>query len=124
MFTVKSSGSGSSTLNFLDRLKHGDIYSGLDWAGRRGVFALEDATPVDTGETANSWDYRIVKLRNGRRIDWFNTNVNDSAVIAIMIQYGHGTGDGSWVEGEDYVNPAMVRVFEQIAQDVWRQVTK
>lgn len=124
MFEVKSTGSFSKTLAFMDRLQRGDMYSSLDWAGRKGVIALSAATPRDTGETANSWDYRIVKKRKRTRIEWYNTNEVDGSVIAVLIQYGHGTGDGTWVEGEDYINPAMMSVFDQIAADVWRQVNK
>jgi len=121
MFSVRSPGSFSKTLSFLDRLKKLDSLN-LNWAGKRGVIALSSATPKDTGETADSWDYRIVKLKNGRRIEWFNTHENNGVVIAVILQYGHGTGDGTWVEGKDYVNPAMAPVFDSIADDIWRQV--
>jgi hypothetical protein len=96
----------------------------LDWAGRRGVQALSAATPKDSGDTASSWDYKIIRGRkSGCRIEWYNTNVKNDNVIAILIQYGHGTGDGSWVEGRDYINPAMEDVFDTIAKDIWKQVT-
>lgn len=95
----------------------------LDRYGKVGVEALRRATPVDSGLTANSWGYRIVKMGAGSRIEWYNTNVNDRTVIAVLIQYGHGTGTGGYVEGRDYVNPAMRRVFDQLAEEVWKEVT-
>ena len=123
MFEIKSNGDWSNTLAFFKRMKAGRSgFSDFNWAGRKGVFALAEATPRDTGETADSWDYRIVRTRRGFRIEWFNTHVNKDVPIAIIIQYGHGTGDGSWVEGIDYVNPAMVPVFDAIAADIWKQV--
>lgn len=96
--------------------------SRLDKYGRMGVRALEEATPVDTGETAQSWYYKIKKTRDGVSIVWGNDNENDGEVIAVLLQYGHQTRNGGWVYGVDYINPALAPVFEKIAEDAWREV--
>lgn len=118
MIKITSSGDFKKTLDFLDRLKRRDIYRDLDRYGRMGVDALSRATPVRTGLTANSWGYRVLP---GKRpgIEWYNTNGN----VAILIQYGHGTGTGGYVQGRDYINPAMRPIFDQIAADVWKKVS-
>ena len=89
-----------------------------------GVSALSSATPIDTGKTAASWGYEIESDDDGTRIIWTNSNVNKNVNIAIILQYGHGTGTGGYVQGRDYINPAMQPVFDQIADAVWREVTK
>lgn len=96
--------------------------SRLNKYGRMGVRALEEATPVDTGETAQSWYYKIKKTRDGVSIVWGNDNENDGEVIAVLLQYGHQTRNGGWVYGVDYINPALAPVFEKIAEDAWREV--
>lgn len=96
--------------------------SRLDKYGRMGVNALEEATPVDTGETARSWYYKIKKTRDSISIVWGNDNENDGEVIAVLLQYGHQTRNGGWVYGVDYINPALAPVFEKIAEDAWREV--
>jgi len=90
--------------------------------GRMGVEALENATPLRTGETAASWSYDVV--RNGRdyEINWYNSNVNDHVNIAVILQYGHLTGSGGWVDGIDYINPALQPVFDKIANEAWKEV--
>ena len=96
----------------------------LNRCGRSGVSALSDATPKDTGITASSWDYRLLSKGRGKyAIEWFNTNINKGVVIAILIQYGHGTGKGGYVQPTDYVNPAMRPVFDNLADTVWKEVT-
>jgi hypothetical protein len=124
VISFKSNGSWSKTRTFLDRLRQGDFYKFLDEAGAKGVRALERTTPKETGLTASSWDYRIVRTSTGRRIEWFNTNVHEGVNIAIIIQYGHGTKDGTYVEGLDYVNPAMQPLFDELANDIWEEVIK
>jgi hypothetical protein len=99
------------------------MFSNLDHYGRVGVSALAKATPSETGETANAWRYEISRKRGRVTINWINDHVDDGVNVAVIIQYGHGTGTGGYVEGRDYINPAMRPVFDQIAQDVWRQVT-
>lgn len=98
--------------------------SELKKGGERGVDALAAATPTDTGKTAASWRYRIVKERGSYRIEWWNSNNDRGAVVALLLQYGHGTGTGGYVSGIDYINPALKPIFDQIADDVWKQVTK
>ncbi|MBA3551114.1 HK97 gp10 family phage protein [Patescibacteria group bacterium] len=123
MIRVTSSGSFKKTMQFIDRLRHGDIYKDLDRYGAMGVRALAGATPQDTGRTANAWYYQIQRSRSGVIISWHNNNVNQGAVIAILLQYGHGTGTGGYVQGRDYINPAARPIFDQIAADVWKKVT-
>jgi Bacteriophage HK97-gp10, putative tail-component len=123
MISVTSSGDFANTKKFLEFMKSDALWRSLDAGGRRGVDALSSATPIDTSETARSWKYQI-KRQNGRySINWYNTNEEDGVIIAVIIQYGHGTGTGGWVEGIDYINPAMRPVFDNIVNDIWRQVT-
>lgn len=123
MIRVETKGNFSKTKRFLKNLEQNDIYSQLNAWGQEGVNALASATPVDTGLAAKSWQYRIVKGKKGPTISWYNTNVENGAVVAILIQYGHGTGTGGYVQGRDYINPAMLPVFTKIAQDLWRMMT-
>ena len=88
-----------------------------------GVSALESATPVDSGLTASSWDYEIHQSRNSAKIVWTNSNINQGVPIAIILQYGHGTRNGGYVQGRDYINPAIKPVFDRIAEGVWKEVT-
>lgn len=121
MIRITSSGDFKKTTDFLDRLRRREIYRDLDRYGRMGVDALSRATPVRTGLTANSWRYRVL---TGRRpgIEWYNTNEAGGTSVAVLIQYGHGTGTGGYVGGRDYINPAMRPIFQQIADDVWKKV--
>lgn len=98
------------------------IRSILDKYGRAGCEALASITPVDTGETAHSWEYEINKTNTGYTITWNNTHVNKGVNIAIILQYGHGTGTGGYVEGVDYINPALRPVFQNFADDAWREM--
>ncbi len=123
MIGLRSIGSFAKTTAFLDRLMHGDIYKDLNRYGQMGVNALSRATPTDSGTTARSWSYNIERSRDGVTISWSNSNVNQGSNIAILIQYGHGTGTGGYVVGRDYINPAARPVFDQIANDVWKKVT-
>ena len=119
-FTQK--GDWSKTIGFLESVKGVFNISKLDKYGRMGVEALAEGTPKDTGKTAASWDYEIKRTRKGATIFWKNTNINDGEVIAVILQYGHGIDGGGWVEGTDYINPIMRPVFEQIANDAWKDV--
>lgn len=92
--------------------------------GQEGVDALSAATPVDTGKTADSWYYRIVETNGRISIQWLNSNVVDKVPIAIILQYGHGTGTGGYVQGRDYINPAIKPIFDKIAENAWKEVTK
>jgi hypothetical protein len=100
------------------------INEALEKWGVRGVDALSNATPEDTGETAKSWRYRIRVDRVGYTIEWYNTNIVNGKPIAILIQYGHATGTGGYVVGRDYINPAMRPIFDEMADELWKEVTK
>lgn len=115
-------GNFRKTDSFFQKMLRTVRLSSLDKYGRMGVRALEDATPVDTGETAKSWYYKIEKKQNGVSIVWGNRNENDGEIIAILLQYGHQTRNGGWVYGIDYINPALAPVFQKIAEDAWREV--
>ncbi len=123
MIGVKSGGDFKKTRTALERLIKGDIYSGLERYGRIGVNALSNSTPVDSRLTANSWSYRVLKNRKRPGIMWINTNMAGGTPVAILIQYGHATGTGGYVAGRDFINPAMRHIFDQMANDVWREVT-
>ena len=86
--------------------------------------ALRVATPVDTGLTAASWSYQIIKEKNRIKIEFHNSNINNHVNIALILQYGHGTGTGGWVEGRNYINPAIQPIFDQLADDAWKEVVK
>ena len=122
-FTQK--GDFSKATNYLERLKSvvGRM-SVLDKYGRAGVSALSSATPVESGLAASSWYYEIERGKGFVRIIFCNSDVENGFPVAIMLQYGHGTGTGGWVEGRDYINPAIQPIFDKIAADAWREVTK
>lgn len=124
MITVSSSGSFDKTVSFLKKAASGDQYAALESYGQRGVNALATATPRDRGLTASSWTYKITRERGRYSLSWFNTNVQSGVNVAILIQYGHGTGTGGWVAGRDYINPAIQPIFDQIANEVWEQVKR
>ena len=109
---------------FLERAKNVAKVGELDRYGRAGVAALASATPVDTGITAGSWYYQIERDNGSVTIAFHNSNVQSGVPIAIILQYGHGTRNGGWVVGRDYINPAIQPIFDQIANDAWREVTK
>ena len=119
---VTCSGDFSKTVQFLNRLHHKDYLNVLSRYGARGVDILREATPKDTGKTADSWYYEIKQDRDKTTISWCNRNVNNGVVIAAILQYGHGTGDGYYVEGVDYINPAMKPVFDDLANECWKEV--
>lgn len=123
MINVISEGDNKKTEKFLEMMKSGKPYQDLDRYGRQGVDALRSATPRDTGETAQSWGYQVSHTKGRYSISWFNTHKERGVNIAVIIQYGHGTGTGGWVEGRDYINPAIQPIFDRIVDDVWRQVT-
>lgn len=124
MISTKVSGSFENTNKFLAYLQNREMFNSLEGYGRKGVDALENATPTDTGLTARSWRYKIIKDRGRYTIEWYNTNIQNGSNIAILIQYGHGTGTGGWVQGRDYINPAIQPVFDQIANEVWEKVKR
>lgn len=121
-FEVKSD--FSKTKRFLEKSKNAVKLGELDKYGRAGVAALSFATPIDSGKTASSWYYEI-EHQNGKIIIHFNnSNIVNGVPIAIILQYGHGTGTGGWVEGRDYINPAIQPVFDNIANSAWKEVTR
>ena len=117
------SGGFTKTERFLNRMKRREYLNVLDEFGRDGVQALRNATPVDSGATAEAWDYEIKRTRNFTEIVWTNSNINDGVPIAVILQYGHGTGTGGYVQGRDYINPAIRPVFDKIAEKAWKVVT-
>lgn len=121
--SIRMRGDFSKTEKFFNRLRRGTPEELLHKYGQRGVAALMTATPVDTGLTASSWYYDIVRTSNGLRLEFKNSNIqNEYAVIAILLQYGHATGTGGWVEGRDYINPALQPLFDELAKDAWEEV--
>ena len=123
MITFSHKGNFSKTKNFL-KGNHKLTLPDLKKFGDLGVQVLAEATPYDTGKTAESWYYDIVDDNGTISIEWKNSNVVDGVPIAVILQYGHATGTGGWVEGRDYINPAIQPVFDKIANDAWEEVTK
>jgi Bacteriophage HK97-gp10, putative tail-component len=123
-FIFESNGSFNNLEKFLKKAMSNDISSVLEKCGREGVSALAAATPLDSGETKNSWSFKVTNTRGAHGITWMNNHKTvDGDPIAIILQYGHGTGTGGYVQGRDYINPAMRPVFDSIADKVWKAVT-
>ncbi len=123
VISFSQSGSTKRTEDFLRRIIKGDMFRVIEASAQQGVAALAAATPTDSGLAAESWDYEVVKGAGSVRITWLNTDVETGFPVAIMLQYGYGTGTGGYVQGQDYINPAMRPVFDKIANDVWKAVT-
>jgi len=123
MITFRHKGNFKNTERFLSKAKTLQILSILERYGTIGVNALAAATPKDSGLTANSWDFNIEKRGSGWDLNWFNTHENNGSIIAILIQYGHGTGTGGYVQPNDYINPTMKPIFDKIAEDIWKEVS-
>ena len=124
MITFTQKGDFSKLDGFMNRLKGLSKNSDLDRYGQRGVDALSAATPYDTGNTAGSWYYKINRENGILSLEFCNSNVNKGVPIAIVLQYGHGTGTGGWVEGRDYINPAIQPVFDEMLNELWKEVCK
>lgn len=124
MISFRHKGDFSKLTSFLEKAKQTVRIGDLDRYGREGVSALASATPVDSGKTAASWYYEIQQSPGSVTITFNNSHVNAGVPIAIILQYGHGTGTGGWVQGRDYINPAIQPIFDKIANDAWREVTK
>lgn len=124
MITFTQKGDWGRTTRYLDRMKQLQLSTILNRYGQMGVNALSNATPSESGLTAASWYYEVVSRRGYHSIRWYNSNVNAGVPIAIILQYGHGTGTGGYVRGRDYINPAIRPVFDRIASEVWKEVTK
>ena len=124
MIKFRQKGDFSNLTRFLERAKNLVHISDLDRYGREGVAALASATPVDTGKTAASWYYDIKINKESASIMFNNSNIQNGVPIAIILQYGHGTRNGGWVEGRDYINPVIQPIFDKIAEEAWKEVTK
>lgn len=124
MITFRQKGDFSNLTKFLERAKEAVHIGGLDKYGREGVAALASATPIDSGQTANSWKYKIEQKKGTVSLSFYNTNIQNGVPIAVILQYGHATRNGGWVQGRDYINPAIQPIFDKIANEAWREVTK
>ena len=124
MIKFSQKGDFSKLTSFLERAKEAVRLGDLDKYGRAGVDALAAATPIESGLTANSWSYNIEHKNGTASINFTNSNIQNGVPIAIILQYGHGTGTGGWVQGRDYINPAIQPIFDKIANDAWKEVTR
>ena len=124
MISFRQKGDFSKLTRFLERAKEAVHLGDLDKYGQEGVAALASATPVDSGLTAKSWYYKIENGNGTARISFYNSNVQNGVPIAVVLQYGHGTRNGGWVQGRDYINPAIQPIFDQIVKEAWGEVTK
>ena len=123
MISVRQKGDFSKLTTYLGKLKKSVKLEDLDKYGQEGVAALASATPVDTGLTSRSWYYKIERKNDMIKISFNNSNIQNGVPIAVILQYGHGTRNGGWVEGRDYINPAIQPIFDKIAESAWREVT-
>lgn len=124
MVSFRQKGDFRKATRYLERVKEVVHLGSLDKFGREGVAALASATPVESGLTASSWYYEIENKNGSAKITFNNSNIQNGVPIAIILQYGHGTRNGGWVQGRDYINPAIQPIFDKIANDAWREVTK
>jgi len=122
MIRINHKGDFKNTERFFKKVTNLSIGSILNRYGSIGVNALAAATPVDSGLTANSWDFNVEVGKTRSKITWINKNNQNGSNIAILLQYGHGTGTGGYVEGRDFINPAMRPIFDKLAEDVWKEV--
>lgn len=123
MISIRQKGDFSKLSRYFERVREAARLGVLDKYGREGVAALSSATPVKTGKTAASWTYEIERQNGSVSIVFHNTNINKGVPIAIILQTGHGTGTGGWVQGRDYINPAIQPIFDEIADSAWKEVT-
>ena len=122
--TITSRGEFGNVTRFLEKAKEKlHMKTVFDKYGEEGVKALSEATPVDSGETAAAWRYEISEDNGGMTISFHNDHVNKDVNIALILQYGHGTGTGGWVEGRDYINPVIQPLFDEMAERLWKEVT-
>lgn len=124
MIQIRQKGDFKKLTSFLEKAKEGLDIGVLDKYGRKGVVALSSATPVDTGLTASSWFYKIENKNGVAKIEFHNSNVQNGVPIAVILQYGHGTRNGGYVVGIDYINPALQPVFDELAQNAWKEVNR
>lgn len=124
MVIFRQKGDFSKLTSFMERIKESINLGILDKYGKAGVAALASATPTDTGLTASSWYYKIENKYGVASVGFYNSNIQNGVPIAIIIQYGHGTGTGGYVQGRDYINPALRPIFDELAEKAWKEVTK
>lgn len=124
MISFRQKGDFSNLTRYFERVKEAAKVGILNKYGRAGVDVLSAATPIESGLTANSWFYEIEHNSESATISYHNSHINKGVPIAIILQYGHGTGTGGWVQGRDYINPAIQPLFDKIANEAWREVTK
>lgn len=124
MISFRQKGDFSKLTRFLEKSKKVVKDETLDRYGREGVAALASATPKDSGLTANSWYYKINRGEGSVSISFHNSNIQNGVPIAVILQYGHGTRNGGWVEGRDYINPAIRPIFDEIVNNAWKEVNK
>ena len=124
MISFRQKGDFSKLNRYFERVKEAAKIGVLDKYGQAGVSALSSATPVESGKTASSWYYEIKRQNGSVALELYNSNVNKGVPIAVILQFGHCTGTGGWVQGRDYINPAIQPIFDKIAEDAWKEVTK
>ena len=124
MISFRQQGDFAKLTGFLEKAKEVVKLGDLNRYGQEGVVALASATPKDTGLTANSWYYEIIRSSGSVKIVWKNTNIQNGVPIAVILQYGHGTKNGGYVQGRDYINPAIKPIFDKIAKEAWKEVIK
>ena len=124
MISFRQKGDFANLTSFLEKSKELVHIGDLNKYGREGVAALASATPVESGLTAESWNYEIIQNKGSVSISFYNTNIQNGVPIAIILQYGHATRNGGWVEGIDYINPAIKPIFDKIAESAWKEVTR
>ncbi len=122
MISFEQKGDFSKITGFFEKALESVKLGKLDKYGRRGVAALSSATPIESGETASMWRYEITNKNGFAKITFHNDNINEGVPIAIILQLGHGTGTGGWVEGRDYINPAIQPLFDEIVREAWKDV--
>jgi hypothetical protein len=123
IITIVHKGDFEKTNTYLTRMRKYEVIKILEKYGKKGVDELKAATPVDTGKTADSWYYDVRHTFRGYEINWYNSNQNKGVPIAVILQYGHGTGGGGYVRGTDYINPPIQKIFEEIADEAWKEMT-
>lgn len=124
MISFRQKGDFKNLTKFLERSKENFHIGIMDRYGKEGVAALMSSTPQESGETANSWYYKVENKKGKITLTFYNSNIQDGIPIAIILQYGHGTGTGGWVQGRDYINPAVQPIFDKIAEQAWKEVIK
>ena len=124
MISFRHKGDFSKATRYFEKLRKAARLEILNKYGQEGVTALAAATPIDSGKTASSWYYEIKEGKNSAELVFCNSNINQGVSIAIILQYGHGTGTGGYVQGQDYINPAIRPIFDKIAKELWEEVIR